>query len=231
MTAITVIPQRQAIHFVSDGLGAGDGQYVLHNKVSALAHCNAIVGIRGTIGAAAYFVPLVGSRAQNFDELLAALPTVAREFVETNPHLCRPARADLREGLELLVAGYSKSSGLKAYYLTTHQDPVQPDLEPYALYGITDVVAAPGSHGAYDRIRELIGDVDACDVRAIGHDIVGIQRECINPLFSAPIVGGFSQLTTLSIASGKPVITTELLGTWPLPTTGEVAEPEIEYAA
>lgn len=217
MTAITVIPQTNAIHFISDGLGAGDGQYVLHNKVSALAHCDAIVGIRGTIGAAAYFVPLLGSRANDFDELLARLPDVAREFVETNPHLCRPARADLREGMEILVAGYSECSGLRAVYMPTHLDPVQPQYEPFTLYEIDDVVAAPGSNGAFDRIRELVGDREACDVRAIGHDVVGIQRECINPLFAGPIVGGFSSLTTLSIASGRPVISTEILGRWPMP--------------
>jgi hypothetical protein len=44
------------------------------------------------------------------------------------------------------------------------------------------------------------------------------RAEAIKPEWGGDWIGGFTQLTTLSIASGKPVISTQILGTWPMPT-------------
>ena len=78
-------------------------------------------------------------------------------------------------------------------------------------------MALPGIGGIQERVEVLVGDVERCDVRAVGHQIVGLQRDVVNPMFARPIIGAFSQLSTVADIDGRIVTSSEILGTWPLP--------------
>lgn len=230
MTAIVTIKQAAAIHVLTDGLAAGAGGYWRLPKAFPVPHVG-IVAIRGTAGAAAALVSRIWQGCPDFDHLVVSLPEIARQFATESPGLCRADRRDLRQGFEIVAVGLSPRHGLQTVHMSWHADAGCPWVQPFEVVELPAVVALPGDAGVQEAIEAIVGDVETCDVRAVGHQIIGLQMDALNPQLEAPIIGGHSMLCSLSVTPGGPRITSEILGTWPLPETGEVAEPEIEYAS
>ena len=217
MTAITVIRKGGSISVLTDGLAAGADIYMRQSKATVVAHLNAVIAVRGTVGATT-LVSWLSAYCSDFDDLIVRLPILARLFAESQQSLWdSPSRGDLREGFEVVVAGISPTYGPQAVYLSSHPEPACPWIQPFDVGELPAVAALPGNGGIQERVEALVGDPERCDVRAIGHEIVSVQRDVINPMFSRPIIGAFSQLSTVANINGRIVTSSEILGTWPMP--------------
>lgn len=213
MTAIIVIRQKDALHLVSDGLASGP-VYLQHPKVFALPHLNAMIGIRGGVGHFS-LISSLSAAAPTFDGVAGQLETLTRGFANVCEPLLRASDPDHPIGFELVFAGLSETRGLVVYFLTG-----KPQVgESYEIWELPwRITAIPGEQGIQEEIEDLVGNPDACDVRSVAHSVVDAARHRMNPALPQPQIGAFSQLTTLKVQEGTAVITTEILGRWPMPT-------------
>ena len=215
MTAINVIKQSNAVHVLTDGAGYNaDGTLIaIANKVWPVAHLNLVLASRGS----AYFAPLLAQHASaaahSFDHLKSIMPALALELAGRFAPLMR--MSELGSQFDLVVAGWSETSGPSSYFLCDHHQH-GPSVEPWKPVDLGPISLLPQTAAMkVDLDHEFPNgaDPDQFDSVKDGMCILEIQRR--HPSEHGPAgshmlrgVGMFAQLT-------RGAIETKIIHRWP----------------
>ncbi len=207
MTAVNVIVQTDRVHLVTDGaaIDATGKICTLRNKVAVHPHLSAAVAVNGT-NVLHNIVAAVTAEGSTYAEMRSTIVHRLREamlpirdaFVRTfGPHVLTGTVA---------VAGWGER-GPEAYLIATGE--FTPLLPPWTVVDVPGMYYTPSDSTIESDFADL--NVRFDDAAAI--DLVSRQRTIIAPSlgnWSAPIVGGFCQLSTVR----RHAIETRILKNW-----------------
>ncbi|MFK8250662.1 hypothetical protein [Ancylobacter terrae] len=202
MTAVIVIRQSRRIHLITDGLLDTPVGPKVAAKAFMLPHLPALVALRGPAFVTA-FLPFL-SAAPTLDDIAIGLPGLLREFRSGFASIF--SKTDpLGAEMDIIIAGPSAKHGPVTMFATTSETHGAPT---YATHYVSSpVVALPGDHGAQEAIAEMVGDPDACDLRAVAGSLMRRQAEV-----TGARIGGFVQLSTVEL--GNSSMRTEVVERW-----------------
>jgi hypothetical protein len=137
MSAIDVIIKSDAVHVITDGAGV-DAEGCINfvaSKVWSIAHCNAVIAVRGPSMAGPFICPCVGTNAATFTELKASAAGVMRECVGELSGLW--AGVPLADSMDFVIAGWSET-GPDAFLVCSHDrwGPAWPNIQLSGLCNI-----------------------------------------------------------------------------------------------
>jgi len=179
MTAIIVIPQKDAVYVLTDGAAySGDGKLALQmQKAHPLLHLNAVVAGRGLPLFAGVFALHAGTKAASFDHLKSLACEIASG---TAKELRLVIEASAVGGaVELAIAGWSERHGPSNYFLGNHDGNALPKSWEL-IEGGTEINFAPSSDAIKAELAEAFPNgllADRADPVVDGLRILEIQRK------------------------------------------------------
>ena len=209
MSAINVLVRSDAVHLLTDAaIYQKDGNITaIGPKCRPMPHLNCAVAMRGAYLGMAPIMEEIQAANVPFDELKSKIVDLLKACSETYASLLDQC-ADGPD-FEIVLAGISESEGPQACLIASHNRYG----EPWRVLGIEGLTALPCDETILKAVQTRISGRKAEDVDPIsdGLAIMEIQRAS-SRLSNGElcIVGGFAQLTTVTVAS----ITTGIIRRW-----------------
>jgi hypothetical protein len=209
MSAITLVREESAVHIVTDGAAfIGDRVVGYATKQLPIPHLPAVVAVRGTSVATYSMWGFASTHFADYDDMKARFAGLVRKSL-----LCR------WWNLEVVVAGYSASSGIDAYTFASRD---RKNIPAWESAGIPSTLFAPEFDHCLNlraTFRNKNCTVEefaerACDSQRAAYGTTGLGSH----LHSA---GMFCQMTTLT----HETITTRILKRYP----DEIGKPIRPY--
>lgn len=216
MTAINIIVQAEAVHFITDGaVYSADGTLAaITSKVLPWPHMIAAIAMRGPVLALACYGSHLGMQFSTFDDLVVGIEEAAPLLVEKYSPLWCDSYPSNRS--EIYVAGWSdERRQFEAYYLVT--EAIDRELmikqgmlfegsllaEPFKLHRLQADSWAPGFDiEEFNRSGIKATSIERIDPEIDGRRVLEVQRQLrANLLEGLPPchhVGGFAQRTTIT---------------------------------
>lgn len=211
MTAVNVIRQRDAVHFLTDGAAVGpDGNVAFTApKVFALPQLRCAVAVRGTSMGLTLLSNLL-SMAGSFAELRRRSGEFIAEGVDALDKLGLAGQQG--HGAQVFVGGFpSSTGGAEVFVVSTATVGGYPGGTPIPIQGVCitpgEAVTQVGGEAAF------FGGRHVDDLDPINDGLALLEAQRRTPVEGGRyLVGGFGQLTTVR-RSGE--ITTRILCSWP----------------
>ena len=213
MTAINILVQRDAVHFVSDGASYDAEQRLVSvgPKVWPLPHISAAIGVRGPAIALPLLAYFVGHAANSYDALKINIVEVL-ENAFANIHIVL-GQCATGAAFEVAIGGISETIGADAYVVSCSKDGMVSPLTQITELGFMPSCEEIDSFVMMQTAKHLQSKspIDEIDPSDFGLQTIEMQRSAKFGDHNTCHVGGFVQLTTVR-ASG---VETKVLRRWP----------------
>jgi hypothetical protein len=205
VTAINIIKQKSAVHMLTDGASwLYNGKYYngpAVTKAWQLSHLQAVVAARGPLGSPGCLADFFGSSGcGSYDELKRCAITLMRTMMSYGSYKWV---FEGRHGpkIEVLIAGWSETTGPDAFAISVNTGDPNPALEPWIAHDCGSVTMAPGTpeieQAALAAMPAHVRCADDMDPVRDGISIMEAQRAALG-LTDGPVgmvtCGAFVQL-------------------------------------
>jgi hypothetical protein len=226
MTAINVLKQKAAVHVMTDGAHyAANGMLVgIAPKIYPLPHLRAAVATRGSKAMHIMGPDALGNCFETYDELKLSAVDRMRDIVGMLDEIFKATA--FGSDFDLIVAGWSESSGPDSYLVCNHARHGQP---PWTVVELGAFSLTPSDASIHAKVfagfpKDAGADDLDPDLEAVR--VLQIQRSALLPCGPDDVpmhtVGGFAEITTITERS----IESRVVHRWPEDRIGERIDAE-----
>ena len=214
MSAINVLVQSKAVHFLTDGAGYdADRTFLMRGpKILPVPHLSCAISVRGPASARPILCELLSHVGTSYNELRSSAAEAVREACK----FYAPVFAQCSTGsdLEEVVGGFTDEGLPDAYMVASHS---RYGSEPWMVTPIEGLTFLPNDQKLHARVVASLpagATPDDLDFAKVGLAIMELQRS--NPEASSEgdnkcAIGAFAQMTTITVDG----IQTKIIHRWP----------------